>query len=139
MDYNHFLKSNCLKVTKGRLAILEVLTSSEKSITAEAVFEECKKKNIRINLSTIYRCLESFEEKGMVDKFSLKDGVCSYKLKGEEHKHLLRCSICHKEIEVACPLKQVEEIVQNETGFTVTDHNLVMEGICENCKNKNQD
>lgn len=136
MDYSNFLKSRGLKVTKGRSAILEILTASDKSITAESIFEECKKKKVDINLSTIYRCVESFEEKGIVDKFSLKDGICSFKLKGEEHKHLLRCSICHKEIEVPCPMSQIKEILQNETGFTLTEHNLVMEGICKKCKDK---
>lgn len=136
MDYSGFLKSRGLKVTKGRAAILEILAASNKSITAETIFEECKKRNVDINLSTIYRCVESFEDKGIVDKFSLKEGICSFKLKKEEHKHLLKCNICHKEIEVPCPMSQIEEILQAETGFTLTQHKLVMEGICNTCKSK---
>lgn len=96
--------------------------------------EECKKFGVDINLSTVYRGVEAFEEKGIIDKFSLKDGRFSYRIKGDEHKHLLQCSVCHKEIEVPCPMKQIEELVQSETGFTLTEHNLIMKGVCEECK-----
>ena len=136
MDLQKFLKDKGLKVTKGRLQILEILCAIKKGITAEFIFEQCKKSGASINLSTVYRCLESFEEKEIVDKFSLNDGICYYKIKGNEHKHLLQCSVCDKEVEVPCPMKQFEDIVQNETGFTVTEHKLVMKGLCEQCRHK---
>lgn len=136
MNLQKFLKDKGLKVTKGRLQILEILCAIKKGITAEFIFEQCKKSGAAINLSTVYRCLESFEEKEIVDKFSLNDGICYYKIKGNEHKHLLQCSVCHKEVEVPCPMKQFEDIVQNETGFTVTEHKLVMKGLCEQCRHK---
>nr|WP_207729603.1 Fur family transcriptional regulator [Clostridium cibarium] len=131
--FNDLLKRYNLKITKGRVAILQILTKAHKSMGADAILEECKKTGVDINLSTVYRALELFEEKGIIDKFPLKEGMCSYKLKGEEHKHLLKCNICHKEVEVPCPMKQIEEIVQNETGFTLTKHNLVMTGVCKEC------
>ncbi|WP_396136383.1 Fur family transcriptional regulator [Clostridium sp. SHJSY1] len=131
--FNDFLKRYGLKVTKGRIAILEVLTKANKSMGADAIFEECKNNGVDINLSTVYRALELFEEKEIIDKFALKEGICSYRLKGEEHKHLLKCTICNKEVQVPCPMRQIEEIVQSETGFTLTKHNLVMTGICEEC------
>ena len=134
MNFNDFLKKKGVKVTKGRVMILQVLFSANKSLNVENILEECKEKGIDINLSTVYRAVELFEEKGIVDKFSLNDGVFSYRIKGEEHKHLLQCSVCNKQVEVPCPFKQIDEIVQSETGFTMLEHNLIMKGICENCK-----
>lgn len=131
--FNDLLKRYGLKITKGRVAILSVLSRTNKSIGADAIFEECRNNGVDINLSTVYRALELFVEKGIVDKFALKEGMCSYKLKGEEHKHLLKCNVCQKEVQVPCPMRQIEEIVQNETGFTLTKHNLVMTGVCEEC------
>lgn len=136
MEFNNLLKRYGLKITKGRLAILKVLTKAKQSISAETIFEQCIRDGVEINLSTVYRAVELFEKKGIVDKFALNDGIFTYKLKGEEHKHLLQCSICNKEVEVPCPMKQVEEVVQNETGFTLTEHNLVMKGVCKECKKK---
>lgn len=134
MNFDEFLKNKGLKVTKGRVAILNALYNSDKSLSVESILEDCKSRGVDINLSTVYRGVEAFEDKGIVDKFSLNDGRFSYIIKGEEHKHLLQCSVCHKEIEVPCPMKQIEEMVANETGFTLTEHNLVMKGVCEKCK-----
>lgn len=134
MKIQDFLRSKELKITRGRIKVLEILSTSNKGITADYIFEECKRLGVPINLSTVYRCLESFEDKYIIEKFPLKDGVSVYKLKGEEHKHLLKCNICKKEVEISCPMKQFEEIVQAETGFTLTEHNLMMKGVCDNCK-----
>lgn len=134
MNFEEILKNNNLKVTRGRKAILEVLTEADKSLGVESILKECKGKGVSINLSTVYRALEMFEDKGIVDKFTVNDGISSYKLKGKEHKHMLQCSICHKQVEVPCPMKQVEEIVESETGFVLTEHNLIMKGVCEQCR-----
>lgn len=134
MNFEEILKKNNLKVTRGRKAILEVLTEADKSLGVESILKECKGKGVSINLSTVYRALEMFEDKGIVDKFTVNDGISSYKLKGKEHKHMLQCSICHKQVEVPCPMKQVEEIVESETGFLLTEHNLIMKGVCEQCR-----
>ena len=134
MNLNDFLKNKGLKVTKGRIAILETLSTAHKSLSVENILEECKSRGVDINLSTVYRAVELFEEKSIVDKFPLNDGFFVYRIKGDEHKHLLQCSICHKEVEVPCPMKQIEEIMQNETGFTLIEHNLIMKGVCQQCK-----
>ena len=136
MEPKEILKEKELKITKGRLEILNILKSSEKSLSAEKIYQICRDNNININLSTIYRTLELFEEKEITEKITLNDGVFSYKLKGKTHRHHLQCDICHKDIEIPCPMLQIQEMVQNSTGFTLTDHDLVMKGVCKDCKNK---
>ena len=138
MDYVSLLKDKGLKVTKGRRAILQILFESNKELTAEDILYMCKNNEIFINQSTVYRALDLFCEKEIIDKFPLSDGIFAYSVKHETHKHLVKCLICHKEIEVPCPMKQVEAMVENETGFVLTEHNLVMEGVCKEC-NKRKD
>lgn len=139
MNYSDFLRDRGIKITKGRIAILNFLANNNKSVTVDSIYEECKKDGVNINLSTVYRAVDLFEEKGIVDKFPLKEGRFSYRIKKEEHKHILQCSVCHKEVEVPCPMKQFEEIVQSETGFTLVEHNLVMKGVCKECNKKEHD
>lgn len=137
MEYGDYLKRHGLKVTKGRVAILKILVKADKSMEVEQMYEECKGQGININLSTVYRVLEIFDNKDIVEKFVSRDGVFSYKLKGNGHKHLLQCSICHKKVEVPCPMGQIEEMVEDETGFKLMEHNLIMRGICKECREKN--
>ena len=136
MEPKEILKENGMKITKGRIEILNILRNSENSLSAEKIYQIYRDNNININLSTIYRTLELFEEKEIIEKITLNDGVFSYKLKGKTHRHHLKCDICHKEVEIPCPMLQIEEMVQNSTGFTLTDHDLVMKGVCKDCKKK---
>lgn len=136
MEPKEFLKDKGIKITKGRIEILNILKNSENSLSAEKIYQIYRDNNININLSTVYRTLELFEEKQITEKITLNDGVFAYKLKGKGHLHHLECDICHKEVEIPCPMSQIEEIVQNATGFTLTNHNLVLKGVCKDCKRK---
>ncbi|WP_297634224.1 Fur family transcriptional regulator [uncultured Clostridium sp.] len=135
MDINDILRNKGLKVTKARTEILEVfLTDVEKSLNAEEIFSKLRSKGKNINLSTVYRTLDSFLESLILDRFILENGVAVYKIHRETHKHILECNICHKEVEVPCPIKQIEEILKEQTGFTLTEHSLKMKGVCNKCK-----
>lgn len=136
MEPKELLKEKEIKITKGRLEILNILKNSESSLSAEKIYQIYRYNNININLSTVYRTLDLFEEKEIIEKITLNDGVFSYKLRGKTHRHHLECDICHKEVEIPCPMLQIEELVQNSTGFTLTDHDLVMKGVCSDCRNK---
>ncbi|WP_026886201.1 Fur family transcriptional regulator [Clostridium beijerinckii] len=136
MEPIEILKNKGIKITKGRIEILSILKNSENSLSAEKIYQIYKSNNININLSTVYRTLELFEEKEIIEKITLNDGVFSYKLKEKTHRHHLECDICHKEVEIPCPMLQIQELVQNATGFTLTDHDLVMKGVCKDCKKK---
>jgi Fe2+/Zn2+ uptake regulation proteins len=136
MEPIEILKEKNIKVTKGRIKILNILKNSETSLSAEKIHQIYRCNDININLSTVYRTLELFEEKELIEKITLNDGVFLYKLKAETHRHHLECDICHKEVEIPCPMLQIQEMVQHTTGFTLTDHDLVMKGVCKDCKNK---
>lgn len=136
MESKEILKKTGIKITQGRIEILNILKDSENSLSAEKIYQISKNNNININLSTVYRTLELFEEKELTEKITLNDGVFSYKLKRNTHRHHLECDICHKEVEIPCPMLQIQEMVQNSTGFTLTDHDLVMKGVCKDCKKK---
>jgi Fe2+ or Zn2+ uptake regulation protein len=134
MNIEQFLKVRNIKVTKGRLNILNVLLNIKDAASVDYIYDQCLKQGHSIDLSTVYRTMEVFEEKGMVDKFDLGDGKYNYKIKKEVHKHTLECSLCHKEVEIDCPMGQIEQLIKNKTGFTLMEHHLSIKGICEECK-----
>ena len=71
MNWEVFLKENGIRITNGRILILKIIESSTKGLTAEQIYEMCKDKNENLNLSTIYRSVELFEEKGIVKKINI--------------------------------------------------------------------
>ncbi|WP_261828693.1 Fur family transcriptional regulator [Inconstantimicrobium mannanitabidum] len=138
MDADSFFRQKNLKVTKARVYIYMLLAKSSESLTAEYIYSKSKEDGIDINLSTVYRTLEIFEKKHIIEKFNIGENSHLYSLIKEQHKHVLQCSLCHKEIEVPCPMKQIEELVKNQTGFTLTEHTLKLKGICEKCSKKKE-
>jgi Fur family transcriptional regulator, ferric uptake regulator len=134
MELETYLKKCNIKVTKGRVNILQILLNSEDAVSVDYIYEECKKRGLSIDLSTVYRTMDILEIKNIVDKFNLGEGKYNYKIKKEVHKHTLECSLCHKEVEIDCPMVQIEQLIKNKTGFTLMEHELKIKGICEDCK-----
>lgn len=133
---NNLLKSANLKSTRKRLVILSVLNNSISPLTSEEILEESSKE-VNMNLSTIYRALAALTEKGILLKQLSNDGKTYYQINNRQHKHQLVCSLCNKVVLVdCCPLKKFENELCNDTGFTITSHNLEFSGICPECAKK---
>ncbi|PJI07366.1 MULTISPECIES: Fur family transcriptional regulator [Clostridium] len=136
MDLKMCLKNHNIKSTKCRIKILDILSKANDALTVESIYNSCNSEGKFADLSTVYRSLDLFEEKNVVSKVDLGNGKYSYKIKGKTHKHILKCNMCNKEIEIECPMDQVEEIIKNKTGFVLIDHELKMKALCSDCMNK---
>jgi Fur family transcriptional regulator, ferric uptake regulator len=139
MEAVEILRKNNIKVTEGRKKVLEILISEEKAISADYINYVCASEGLDINLSTIYRNLEVFHEKKLVEKFHSGGDKFSYIFMRHSHKHVMECSLCNKEVEVDCPIKQVEEIIKSKTGFIMLEHQFHMKGICSDCSREKEE
>lgn len=134
-DYADILKNEGLKSTKHRKAILFFLEQAEQPLTAEELYVELKEKSDSINLSTVYRTLDLFVSKELVNKLTLEDGKARYELNQCEHRHHLFCVCCHKVIAIEdCPMGELQEMLKQKMDFDVTGHKLEIYGYCRNCR-----
>ena len=134
MIIDDLLKQKNLKVTKNRKIILESLQKEENPISAEELFDKLKREN-EIDLSTIYRNLNILEEKGVLLKTTNLDGINYYQINNSNHKHFLTCNNCHKKFVIEdCPVHELEEKIEKETGFIINGHNFEFTGICPDCQ-----
>ena len=136
MNINELLKDKDLKVTKYRKLILENLKSCDNPISAEELFDKLKK-DYDMDLSTIYRNLNILEEKGVLLKTTNLDGISYYQLNDSHHKHFITCNICHKKFTIEnCPVHELEDEIEKETGFVINGHNFEFTGVCPECQKK---
>ena len=135
-NYSNILKREGLKNTKHRNAILEVIENSIQPISAEQIFLELKEKKNAINISSVYRILESLVSKGLVIKTNITgDSRATYELNHSEHKHHLICSGCKKMFSIdGCPLEEYEKQLKDKMDFDITGHRLEIFGFCKECK-----
>ena len=122
MDVSKILKDNDLKITKPRLDLLCIIDNKDE-VTIKDIQD-----NISIDKSTIYRIIDLFLEKGIVEKkVNYNNEVC-YEIK--KHKHYIKCIKCHKkEIIDFCPIDGLKK-----SGFEIVDHRMEVDGICDKCR-----
>ena len=135
------------RVTIGREAILNVLTSADKHLSAEDIYNKVHPIYPAIGFTTIYRTLEILVNMGLVCKFDFGDGRARYELKeGSKksmHHHHLVCTECKRVInytdfiddEIAL-LKKTEKGLADKYNFKITNHLIHFYGVCDKCRKK---
>ncbi len=123
-----------IKMTRQRTVLLEILESAESPLTASQIHALYLQKDPGAWLSTTYRALEMFTEKGIVNKLiPMDDATAKYELDRHTHKHYAVCRSCKKMIDLeCCPIKDLQ-VKTKEGGFHVTGHRLEIYGYCDDC------
>lgn len=126
---NDLFKKYGIKRTEQREKLLEIIKGSKIPVTAEDIF----KKTEDISLATIYRALETFCEKGVLNRISVGDDERRYyDLATDVHRHYAVCLKCRKmEYVNVCPVHDIKL-----DGFKVTGHRLELYGYCRECEAK---
>jgi len=83
-----FLKNENLKITPQRLAVLEAVIKLGNHPTAEKIIEFIKKNHPNIAVGTVYKTLEIFVDKGLVNKVKSDKDVMRYDAVLVKHHHL---------------------------------------------------
>lgn len=141
------LKTMGLKVTVPRLKILDLfqkLSESEEGgkrhLSAEEVYKLLLNENSDIGLATVYRVLTQFENAGILMRHHFDEGRATYELQeGRHHDHVV-CVRCGKVEEFVDPeIERAQRQVAARKGYELTDHSLVLYGVCSDCRRKEQD
>jgi Fur family ferric uptake transcriptional regulator len=130
------LKKNNLSVTGSRQKIMQLFLNSDGAL-AHADIE--KRTGESFDRVTVYRTLQSFVEKGIIHLIPTRDNSIKYALCKDDceaghhhdnHVHFI-CDECHKTI---CLDDVTVPQVKLPKGFTPQHAEMVMNGICEECK-----
>jgi Fur family ferric uptake transcriptional regulator len=130
------LKKNHMSITDSRVQILGLFYNNEGAL-AHADIE--KKTSDKVDRVTIYRTLQTFEEKGLIHSIPTADNSVKYALCKEaceeghhhdNHVHFI-CDECGKTI---CLDDVLVPEVKLPKGFEPQQSNMVVNGICGECK-----
>lgn len=125
-----------VKNTKKRNEILKIIKDNKVPITAQEIYNSIYL-NTSINLSTIYRTLDLLTNENIVIKEIRDDKKAYYQINNNIHKHRIICTKCNSDIMISnCPLKELENAIEKETGYKLTSHTFELRGLCPNCKSK---
>lgn len=139
MHIEDILKSKGLRITKPRYLILRTIHDSNEPISAEEIYNIIEEKDHDLNLSTVYRNLNTLEQKNVLLKNTDLVGVSFFQLNLQDHKHFITCIKCGKKVTINnCPIEDFTHELEEETGFAIRSHNFEFTGICPECKSKQE-
>lgn len=136
--FEAFLRSEKLKLTGERLAILAAIFRRETHFDAETLHAQLRKEGGDISRATVYRTLDLLVQSGQVRKNSLGANHANYEAAhGDEHHDHLICLNCSRVVEFYRPdLEELQTGICAEHGFKLIHHSLQIFGICPACKGK---
>jgi Fur family ferric uptake transcriptional regulator len=131
--FKKILQDNGYSSTKARRLIFELLLETNEPWPMHRLIEAAKQGADRVS---VYRTVELFETLGIVQRINIG---WKYKLELSEafleHHHHMTCLKCGRIV----PVKDepgFEAMIENlgkTTGFTITSHQLEMQGTCSDC------
>ena len=127
-----------MNYSRQREVILDTLKRNPVHPTAEKLFEIIKeeKPDSNIGIATVYRNLRRMADSGCIKRISGLEDAEHFDHNIHTHYHFL-CEHCNRVFDInAAVAPEVIENTEIETGFKITDYNIVFRGVCKECQRK---
>jgi Fur family transcriptional regulator, peroxide stress response regulator len=122
------------RITGQRRAIIDYLVSTLEHPGAYKIFEEVKKVQPGLSLSTVYNTLQVLTANGLIKMLTFKEDN-RYEANLFFHINLI-CSSCGRIRDFKAGKHMSPEEVREKTGFEVMTYRMEYHGLCPECKAK---
>ena len=120
------------RTSKQKQAILKVVKGTMSHPDAEWIYEQVRQEIPSISLGTVYRDLKLLQANGKILRLGT-DMPGRFDGNTKKHYHV-RCDRCGAVYDIYLSLeRKLVDKVARETGFKVTSHHLIFDGLCQNC------
>ncbi len=130
------LSSHDQILTINKKQILEILFTNTEHLSVNDIVNISKKsKDKKLDTTSVYRILSSFETFGIVDSILLDDNKRRYELSflKKPHYHLY-CQECHKIAEFeSLDIHDMFLTQLKNIDFQPTNFNVIINGVCKEC------
>lgn len=131
------LKEKDLRVTSARVAVMDLLESTDKPVDVANIKEYLIVKKIYADDTTLFRIINMFTQRGITKQVSFNEGKFRYELANQKDHHHLICENCGSIEDVSdCAIPELENDIWKKRQFLVKSHSLEFFGLCKNCQKK---
>jgi Fur family transcriptional regulator, ferric uptake regulator len=130
------LQSAGLRRGGARTAVVEALARHDCAVTALELDDELRRRADPPARASVYRALEQLEQLGLVARLEVTRGTAGYErvAAGGHHHHHAICRGCGRMVPFEDPgLERAIGRVSAQVQFEVTDHDVVLRGLCPRC------
>ncbi len=125
--------------TKSKEIINEEIKSFSNGFTIKELKTSLDNKNINVGLTTLYRHLLDLENKNIVKKYFDDNNVAHFKTiisSESDNVFYLKCSKCEKIVPVDCEcINDFYKHILGKHKFYIEAKNIILSGLCNDCKN----
>lgn len=112
------------------------MEQAARPLTPQEMLEAARTQVPSISIATVYRNIKSLVESGEVVAVELPGEAARYELPSNRHHHHFHCRSCDRVFEVLnCP-GDMKRLAPN--GFQVESHELILYGLCADCRSTAQ-
>jgi len=129
------LKKAGYRMTKHRLAIIDIIAERQDHPSVRQVYNKMKLKDSGISLATIYNTLNMLVEMKLLKEIDFEEADNRYDTNLTPHINLV-CTICGSIIDFEYDLPVAPDVIRAKEGFVTKDYRMEYRGICNNCQNK---
>ena len=120
--------------TAQRRLVYEAVLMRNDHPSADEIYLDVNALDPRISRATVYRNLNLLAERGELRHVKLPAGPDRFDWRLEDHNHAM-CVRCQRVIDLELPYDGASDAcVADETGFLITRHRTVFEGLCPDCR-----
>jgi Fe2+ or Zn2+ uptake regulation protein len=124
------------RMTKQRKVVYDVLMAERNHPTASEVFMRAKHTMPSISLATVYNCLETMTQAGLVKQVNVDREASRYCPNLRPHAHFY-CSECHEIMDIDLRLQPGVVTPWSLPKGSKIDHlEVSMKGVCPQCQAK---
>ncbi len=134
-SYDETIHEKGFRFTDQRRAVYDALMGERDHPTAVEVFMRVKGKVPSISLATVYNCLETLTDCGLVKTVNHDRESARYCPNLDEHAHLF-CEGCGGVTDIPLRAKRrAHDIWELPESVSITHHEISFRGLCPKCAN----
>jgi Fe2+ or Zn2+ uptake regulation protein len=133
-DIEGVLRQKGIPLTRQRAVIWEFFAGSDRAATISEATAALRSQSVA--QATVYRAVTLFTELGLLCRVQSRQGEICYTAPPIGHSHPLICGVCRRVLRFDGngDLRELEERLAAETGFSIYGHHLEVYGVCAPCQ-----
>jgi len=134
-SFDEVIARSGIRMTPQRRYVYEALMEQQDHPTAQDVFMRVKSKVPSISLATVYNCLETLTESGLIKHVNVDRAPSRYCQNPTPHGHFF-CDECGAVADIPLNGRALEKLCIVPGGATVSQCEVTLRGTCPDCTGK---
>lgn len=134
-NLDELIAKSGLRMTAQRRHVYDALMEHHDHPTAQDVFMRVKSKVPSISLATVYNCLETLTESGLIKHVNLDRAPSRYCQNPAPHGHFF-CNDCGSCSDIPLKSTALDDVLEIPRNTLVSHAEVTLRGLCPDCAQK---